>query len=30
MEFRGALPDFLEGEDEEFTQYIRQLAAKQS
>jgi hypothetical protein len=28
-EFRDALPNLLEGEDEEFTQYIRQLAAKQ-
>lgn len=27
-EFRDALPGLLEGEDEEFTQYIRQLAAK--
>jgi hypothetical protein len=27
-EFRDALPNLLEGEDEEFTQYIRQLAAK--
>ena len=30
VEFRDALPSLLEGEDEEFTQYIRQLAAKQS
>jgi len=30
VEFREALPNLLEGEDEEFTQYIRQLAAKQS
>jgi hypothetical protein len=30
VEFRDALPNLLEGEDEEFTQYIRQLAAKQS
>lgn len=28
-EFRDALPNLLEGEDEEFTQYIRELAAKQ-
>ncbi|MFT3867826.1 MAG: hypothetical protein QM715_04945 [Nibricoccus sp.] len=27
-EFRDALPSLLEGEDEEFTQYIQQLAAK--
>jgi len=27
-EFRDALPGLLEGEDEEFTQYIRELAAK--
>jgi hypothetical protein len=27
-EFRDALPNLLEGEDEEFTEYIRQLAAK--
>lgn len=27
-EFRDALPSLLEGEDEEFTQYIRQLASK--
>ena len=27
-EFRDALPSLLEGEDEEFTQYIRQLAAR--
>ncbi len=27
-EFRDALPNLLEGEDEEFTQYIRDLAAK--
>jgi hypothetical protein len=25
-DFRGALPELLEGEDEEFTQYIRKLA----
>jgi len=30
VEFRDTLPSLLEGEDEEFTQYIRQLAAKQS
>lgn len=29
-EFRDALPSLLEGEDEEFTQYIRQLAARKS
>ncbi|MBK9989536.1 MAG: hypothetical protein IPP19_02070 [Verrucomicrobia bacterium] len=29
-EFRDALPNLLEGEDEEFTQYIRQLATRQS
>lgn len=28
VEFRDALPNLLEGEDEEFTQYIRQLAAR--
>jgi hypothetical protein len=27
VEFREALPNLLEGEDEEFTEYIRQLAA---
>jgi len=29
-EFRDALPNLLEGEDEEFTQYIRGLAARKS
>jgi len=28
VEFREALPGLLEGEDEEFTQYIRQLAER--
>jgi chemotaxis regulatin CheY-phosphate phosphatase CheZ len=28
VEFRDALPQLLEGEDEEFTAYIRQLAAR--
>jgi len=28
VEFRDALPNLLEGEDEEFTDYIRQLAAR--
>ena len=28
VEFRDALPHMLEGEDEEFTHYIRQLAAR--
>jgi hypothetical protein len=28
VEFRDALPGLLEGEDEEFTQYIRQLAER--
>jgi len=28
VEFREALPNLLEGEDEEFTQYIRQLAER--
>ena len=30
VEFREALPNLLEGEDEEFTRYIRQLAGRKS
>ena len=30
VEFRDALPGLLEGEDEEFTQYIRQLAERKA
>jgi hypothetical protein len=30
VEFREALPNLLEGEDEEFTRYIRQLAGRKA